>query len=196
MERVVPNAFARTRHRLPQLFCEVLQRSLDCDFLGITTGDRDFYFVFASLSAASPQSNLRVFQVFGGKSVSEEHLFGQRHLVGLDRYHQLVVIVFVGLNHVPELQWPFSAALYRHRYSVAPSGDRNDHEQEWRENERWSDAEQIHTDMITIHFLKLPSIGETQKAELQNKPRHSLENLSRIPFHFRVHFNPFLPLYH
>ena len=34
----------------------------------------------------------------GGESVSEEDLFGQGYLVSLDRYHQLVAIVFVGVN--------------------------------------------------------------------------------------------------
>ena len=196
MERVVPNAFARTRYRLPQLFCEVLQRSLDCDFLGITTGDRDFYFVFASLSAAGPQSNLRGCQVFGGKSISKKHLFGQRHFVGLDRHHQLIAIVFVGFNMCLSFNGLFLQRCVVTTTRLRHRRDRNDREHEWRENERWSDAQEIHTDMITIHFLKLPSIRETQKAELQNKPRHSLENLSRIPFHFRIHFNPFLPLYH
>ena len=35
-------------------FCEVLQCSLNCDFLRITTSDRYLYFVFSSLSAARP----------------------------------------------------------------------------------------------------------------------------------------------
>ena len=36
------------------LFCEVLQGSLNCDFLRLTTGGRYLYFVFASLSSARP----------------------------------------------------------------------------------------------------------------------------------------------
>ncbi len=36
-----------------RLFCEVRQRSLNCDFLGITTPGGYLYFVFATVSAAS-----------------------------------------------------------------------------------------------------------------------------------------------
>jgi hypothetical protein len=71
---------------------------LNCDFLRITTGSRYLYFIFASLSAAGPQSNLRVFQICGGESVSEEDFFGQRYLVSLDRCHQLVAVILVGVN--------------------------------------------------------------------------------------------------
>lgn len=83
---------------LAALFREVLQRSLNYDFLRVTTGSRDLYFVFASLSTTGPQRNLRVFQVLGSESVSEEDLFGQWYLVSLDRHHQLVAIGFVGVN--------------------------------------------------------------------------------------------------
>ena len=37
-----------------RLFCEVLQGSLNCDFLRLTTGGGYLYFVFASLSSARP----------------------------------------------------------------------------------------------------------------------------------------------
>jgi hypothetical protein len=81
-----------------KLFCEVIQRSPDRDFFGITTAGRYLDFVLALFSAAGSQGNFRVFQIFRGKSVSEENLFGERHLVRLDRDHQLVAIVFVVVN--------------------------------------------------------------------------------------------------
>src|SRR5215510_13207637 len=81
-----------------RLFCEVLQRPLNCDFLRITTGGRYLYFVFASLSSARPQTNLRIFQIFSGESVSEEDFFGQGYLVSLDRSHQLVAVVLISVN--------------------------------------------------------------------------------------------------
>lgn len=113
MERVVLKALAQALHRLVdnaihlfseifqicrKLFCEVIQRSRDCDFLRITAPGSDFYFVFYSLSTTGSQNNFCVFQIFSGKSVSKENLFGQRHLVRFHRNHQLIAIGFVGVN--------------------------------------------------------------------------------------------------
>lgn len=69
---------ARSRRRL---FCEVLQGSSNCDFLRITTGGRYFYFVFASLTSARLQSNLRIFQVLRGESVSGQDFFSHGYFV-------------------------------------------------------------------------------------------------------------------
>lgn len=71
---------------------------MNCDFLRVTTGGRYLYFVFASLSSARPQTNLCIFQIFSGESVSEEDFFGQCYLVSLDRYHHLVAVVLIGVN--------------------------------------------------------------------------------------------------
>ena len=73
-----------TRQRL---FYEILRSSLNYDFLRLTTSGGYLYFVFTAYSSACPQNNLRVFQIFSGESVPEEDLFGQDHLVSLDRLH-------------------------------------------------------------------------------------------------------------
>src|SRR4029077_10132032 len=80
------------------LFREVLARPLDYDFLRITTGGRDLQFVPASLSSASPQRNLRIFQIFHGKSVSEKDFLGQTYLVKLYGSPKLVTVVFFSMN--------------------------------------------------------------------------------------------------
>lgn len=79
-------------------FCEVLQGSLNRDFLGITASDRYLYLVFSSLPAARPQTNLRVLQIFGDESVSEEDLFGQADLVKLYSALELVAVAFISAN--------------------------------------------------------------------------------------------------
>ena len=79
-------------------FCEVLQCSLNCDFLGITTSDRYIYAVFSSLSAARQESNLRVLQIFGGESVSEQDFFCQGYLVKLYSSLKLVAVGFISAN--------------------------------------------------------------------------------------------------
>ena len=71
---------------------------MNYDFLRITTSDRYLYCVFSSLSAARPQTNLRVLQVFGGESVSEEDFFGQGYLVNLYSSLKLVAVAFISAN--------------------------------------------------------------------------------------------------
>src|SRR3982751_3777365 len=80
---------------LRKLFCEVLPRSLNCDLLWITTGGRDFQFVFDSFSSTSAQGNLRIFQIFRSESTSKEDFFGRTYLVKFNGSLQLVAIGLV-----------------------------------------------------------------------------------------------------
>jgi len=71
---------------------------LNGDLFWITTGGRDLEFVFASLSSARAQSNLRTFQICRGKPVSKQDFFGRIYLVKLYGSFELIAIGLLSVN--------------------------------------------------------------------------------------------------